>query len=843
MKPTWQYYLHSAVLSCFAIARPLFAKFEAQPDFLVAHGLMGSQLFLFAAAITIIPIIAVWALLFLARIGGPASQRIVFLAIALIMGTLIVLPIADVFVSHYILTILLSLAAGALLAYSCSRIRATELFLSYLSPAILIVPAFFLFASPAAKLHGAGQKAQTGLQVVGARFPIVMVVFDEFSIVSLLDENSDIDGDRFPNFQALAETSSWYPNATTVAETTTKAIPAMLTGFEARPAVPAVQKEYPGNLFDRLAGSYQVFAYESGTALCQSPCASLTGEKKTLLSGRKELFSDVSIVWLHVVTPAALRPRLPDISTDWHGFGGKSTNDSPDSPGSGDWRSRSGAARQFILRLEELDNHSAFYLHSLLPHYGWEFLPDGRRYSLQESGGVFGVITEAAGSKPPNSWIDDDWLPLQAYRRHLLQTGFVDSIVGEILKALHDSGNFEDTLLIITADHGAAFDRRSSRRGIGPLNIAEIANIPLFIKFPGQSDANVDKRAVNLLDIYPTIMELLKGGSNDEAPGFSLLGDIPEKRDLVVLKNNGVPFRFTRDELIRSRSQALKRIIPSTGTGSFKNVYRSGIHTNLHGLSPDNLGYSLSEREVTLDEHWRLANVTTGESFIYTNIRGRISSLDRQVPPQDLALAVNGSICSTTRSYPSPGGEHEFRALINPDCLIAGENEVAVFFVTSDQLERLQLSSVERYSLDLENRLITGSEGTTRYPIVDNASLGWFSCSDVTEGQAVTIGGWAANMARQSPAEKVIIFMDGVSYMSLAPRLPRPHEANVYSAPGMLNSGFETIISHSATSADHEVRAFGIFDGKATELYPSFSEARPWPFRKVQPVLPARTDW
>jgi len=158
-------------------------------------------------------------------------------------------------------------------------------------------------------------------------------------------------------------------------------------------------------------------------------------------------------------------------------------------------------------------------------------------------------------------------------------------------------------------------------------------------------------------------------------------------------------------------------------------------------------------------------------------------------------------------------------------------------------LERLALAPIERYSLDLENRLISSSEDAVSYSIVDDAALGWFRTRGGSEKRPVTMGGWAANMREQRPVEKIIIFLDGASYMTLTPRLPRPNEAKSYAAPGILNSGFKTTISRSVTGAEHEVRAFGIFDGKATELYSADSEANPWLFKKVRPEVPARLNW
>ena len=43
--------------------------------------------------------------------------------------------------------------------------------------------------------------------------PIVWVVFDEFPVVTLMNGQYGLDGDHYPNFAKLAESSYWFRNA------------------------------------------------------------------------------------------------------------------------------------------------------------------------------------------------------------------------------------------------------------------------------------------------------------------------------------------------------------------------------------------------------------------------------------------------------------------------------------------------------------------------------------------------------------------------------------------------------------------------------------------------------
>ena len=63
------------------------------------------------------------------------------------------------------------------------------------------------------------------------RTPVVMVVFDELPVHSLLARNGRIDRDPLPELRRPgAGSSTWYANATTASDATKFAIPAILDG-------------------------------------------------------------------------------------------------------------------------------------------------------------------------------------------------------------------------------------------------------------------------------------------------------------------------------------------------------------------------------------------------------------------------------------------------------------------------------------------------------------------------------------------------------------------------------------------------------------------------------------
>ena len=102
--------------------------------------------------------------------------------------------------------------------------------------------------------------------------PVVMVVFDELPLTSLLDGRGRIDPVRYPNFAALARDSTWYANATTVSDSTKLAIPSILDGRLPTVGMPATHRGHPRNVFTLLHGrGYRLKVQEEATSLCPVP--------------------------------------------------------------------------------------------------------------------------------------------------------------------------------------------------------------------------------------------------------------------------------------------------------------------------------------------------------------------------------------------------------------------------------------------------------------------------------------------------------------------------------------------------------------------------------------------
>ncbi|MFP6573544.1 MAG: sulfatase [Pirellulaceae bacterium] len=107
-----------------------------------------------------------------------------------------------------------------------------------------------------------------------------------------------------------------------------------------------------------------------------------------------------------------------------------------------------------------------------------------------------------------------------------------DTGLGVLLKMLKDSGQLENTLVVVSGDHGApGFPR-------GKCNLYDFGvQVPLAISGPGCRGGRVVDDFVNLMDLAPTFLEVGKTAVPDVMTGKSLLPVLESDKNGTVDKN------------------------------------------------------------------------------------------------------------------------------------------------------------------------------------------------------------------------------------------------------------------------------------------------------------------
>lgn len=97
----------------------------------------------------------------------------------------------------------------------------------------------------------------------------------------------------------------------------------------------------------------------------------------------------------------------------------------------------------------------------------------------------------------------------------------VDRIVGSIIKRLEDIEEYEDTLIVLTSDHGESFGEAdelghndSLRLHRGGMN-EENLHIPLYTKIPNDNSSKTIDQLATITKFRDVIMSVLRGDSDD----------------------------------------------------------------------------------------------------------------------------------------------------------------------------------------------------------------------------------------------------------------------------------------------------------------------------------------
>ena len=157
-------------------------------------------------------------------------------------------------------------------------------------------------------------------------------------------------------------------------------------------------------------------------------------------------------------------------------------------------------------------------------------MPSGQHYSTGSGHELF---------FDEGNWVDDEALVAHAFQRYQLQLGFTDRQLGRLIERLKRIGLYDRALILVFADHGFGLDPGGSRRSVNRQNFSDILLVPLFVRFPGQTKGVVSEVNAELVDLLPTIAEVLDLPIGWRIDGVSLLAEAARRSDVKLLFKRG----------------------------------------------------------------------------------------------------------------------------------------------------------------------------------------------------------------------------------------------------------------------------------------------------------------
>jgi len=682
-----------AGLSSLAIAQPVYDLLRRTPEFFAIRHLGVADLLALVALLAVGPPLALSVPAAAARFRRPAWIR------PAVAGPVGLLTGAIALQAAHGLPAAAAVALGAVAvaggAWAYVRLPAVRILAAVLAVAAAAAPAVLVLDRDVRRSLSIPDR-QLPTNPTGAQAPVVLVVFDEWSMISILDGEGKIDRQRLPNLARLADRGTWYPNATSASNMTHHAVPALLTGLSPERERLPIAEDHPINLFTLLAPSHDLFVMEPVTSLCPPTLNRFEQRHRSFASRFGLLVSDLRFVWLSLTLPEPWAKRLPPLDRTWSGFGlsGSETALTP----SERQLARSHPHRRNDERVADFrrfigslvppgERPGVYFAHVLLPHGPWEYLPSGRRYGRSRSYGLRDGI-----------WTADPWTVRNHEKRYLLQVQFVDRLIGELIDRLESLDLFDRSLIALTADHGASFQPGKSLRLPGPDasgdQLLDLVAVPLIVKAPLQDEAKVDEGVFSLVDLLPRILELAgarPGALAQRSPTGAEPLWFAEHVDGLRLPADRGPWR-------RARLAAQTELL-----GSANDPAAIGTEPDLHGRSVAELPLRDGSTHARLDVPDAWDDVDKDAMFVPAVVEATfVEPGDRT--DRSVAVAVNGIVADSVRPYAGPRGRSRISALLPDDLLLPGRNRIDLFFVSGRDaapgLERISPPEHVAYEAD-----------------------------------------------------------------------------------------------------------------------------------------------
>ena len=669
----WAQGLALVGLAGVAITQPVLDLMGRNPEFFVAGRYTSTQIVAFALVVAGVPSFVLVAVFALARLvhrpTGDVVHVVLLGALGALFANVLVRAVGDVAMAVAVL----AAGVGAAATVVVSRTRGGRLLLAYLAGANVLFLAAFLLASPASALLSGGQDpdALGEVSVPVPPGPVVVIVFDELPISTLMQTDGTINEERYPAFARLAERTTWFRNTSSPHSHTERAVPALATGMVREERVLPTFTAMPRNLLSLLGTAVPVERYESVTDLCpRSVCPAQ--ESQPL----RQAIEDSLVVFGHRVLPNSLRDGLPRIDEGWGSFGSDldggppGVAPQPDAEGGADplarWHGTDRSERSATTQAARLVQHGTrvdgtpalHFIHVVTPHAPWFDTPWGTRLM-----------------RPMPEWRLEgpeaavEWSALVRYQRHSLQTGSADVALGKVLDHLEGEGLWDDATIVVTADHGTSTIPPGVGREPDGSNEEELFRVPFFLKVPGQQRAEVVDDVAMTIDVLPTLMDVLDVETDWELDGHSLLdGSAPTVTPLV---DRDVEALF---DVVRYHARQLPHGWDWTALAAV------GDHGALVGRRLDDLEVGdPSELSWYPNNEEDFARLPQG--LAPQLVTGRVYGPGDD-PPRSLLLVVNGTVAGATGGYDERAdGGFAFSSLLGPYLEPTG-NEIEAYEVT-----------------------------------------------------------------------------------------------------------------------------------------------------------------
>ncbi|MFV0442301.1 MAG: sulfatase [Planctomycetaceae bacterium] len=315
------------------------------------------------------------------------------------------------------------------------------------------------------------------------------------------------------------------------------------------------------------------------------------------------------------------------------------------------------------------------------PFFYWHGSPDPHRKYELDSGVAAGKktsdIDHVPAYWPDNETIRSDMLD------YAIEVERFDAHVGELVQAIDDAGLRDNTMIVVTSDHGMPFPRVKGH------TYDDAHHVPLVIRWPNGivKPGRRVEALISAIDFAPTFLEL--DGVDATKAGMHITG-----RSFVdLLKDNPTtkrPFLL----IGRERNDVYARPGSPTGLGYPVRAIRSGDSLYVRNFEPD---------------RWPCGNPELG-----------LKDTDAS-PTKALIEALGPGNKYWEHAFGKRPAEQLFDLSKDPDCV----TNLATDPAHAAQLKELNQELMAELKRQQDPRAIGGGEAFDSYPTVKPAPAGW----------------------------------------------------------------------------------------------------------------------
>ena len=509
----WHSLLISSSLATWFVAQPLYGFIVGNQSF---EGSTGSYVLLFMLLYQGFPLLVLFLVdRVIIKLWKSAMAHRIFRSSLFIGAAAVFLRVAwvdsDLTLGGEFASLFLGIGIFAIIIATVIRFyQKVSLFAIYLSIASVVLTSWFalqvgLFGDLWTSESLASPQAKSENDFKGN--PIFMIIFDGLGGEVLFHKDT-IDLNLFPHFAALGKDSAVFTNATSNYLTSSDSIRSMMTGefirgdvaFERRPSWSSAE-----GILKILADEGYAVKFHDEIFRCQTAPDSICDD--LIVPTGTNIFQVTRdfLVWF-LPKPVSRAGRDAVLA-----FVGKEASfripfDTTHQNSQNFWES-------FLINVSsERSLGTVYFVHILLPHQPYEFDQTGARVRKLDDAQDFDDFPKMA----------------TAYQEQVV---YVDTLLGRLIEKLKSEGLYDQSLLIITGDHGPrslALGNKFSGFGTAsdfPEQIDNlIPNVPLIIHGP-KIEPQISQLDYQHVDLVPTMVDFMRLNTSRSFEGVSAFED------------------------------------------------------------------------------------------------------------------------------------------------------------------------------------------------------------------------------------------------------------------------------------------------------------------------------